>query len=173
MGLVGFARSRSLSVLASMSVLTGMLVATAQPAHAVDNGVSDLLGALGAPPAAGTSNLAAWTSGLGSIDKLGEQLPLVAASPGGLLGFPDLFSKAVSDEFGSASSFGDLQVDKAITIDGNRTGHLETTVSDLGDGKKLDLVVTVDKDVQGEDLKLSSAPPPRWSFPLPTASACR
>jgi len=65
----------------------------------------------------------------------------------------------VSDEFGAASSFGELQVDKAITIDGGRTGHLKTTVSDLGDGKKLEVVVTVDKEVQGQDLKLSNASP--------------
>ena len=134
-----------------------MLVYTAQPARAADDGVDDLLALLGV---GGTpDSLAAWTSGLGAVDKLKEPLPLVGASPGGLLGLNDLFKKGVTDELQSATDFGDLAVDQPITIDGGRTGHLKTTVSDLGAGKKLDIVVTVDKTVTGQDLRLSSASP--------------
>lgn len=157
MGLLRAASSRLVSVISSVSVIAAMLVVTAEPAQAADDGVSDLLHLLGADP--GTDNLAAWTAGLGAIGKLGEQLPLVAASPGGLLGFPDLFAKSVTDELASATDFGDLEVDKAITIDGGRTGHLKTTVTDAGEGKRLDVVVTVDKQGSGQDLKLSNASP--------------
>ncbi len=134
-----------------------MLVHTTQPARAADDGVDDLLGLLGVGGA--PDSLAAWTSGLPAVDKLKEPLPLVGASPGGLLGLNDLFKKAVTDELQSATDFGDLAVDKAITIDGGRSGHLKTTVSDLGAGKKLDIVVTVDKSVTGQDLRLTSASP--------------
>ncbi|MFC0624645.1 calcium-binding protein [Kribbella deserti] len=157
MGVLRFVSSRLISVVAAVSLLAGMLVVTAQPARAAENGVDDLLGLLGA---GGTPNsLATWTSGLASVDKLGEPLPLVSASPGGLLGLNDLFLKAVTDELDSAVDFGDLGVDKDITIDGGRTGHLKTTVSDLGAGKKLDILATVDRTVTGQDLRLSSATP--------------
>ncbi|GAA1589556.1 hypothetical protein GCM10009789_49000 [Kribbella sancticallisti] len=134
-----------------------MLVYTAQPARAAEDGVDDLLGMLGVGGA--PDSLAAWTSGLAAVDKLKEPLPLVGASPGGLLGLNDLFGKAVTDELQSAVDFGDLEVDKDITIDGGRAGHLKTSVSDLGAGKKLDIVATVDKAATGQDLRLSSASP--------------
>ncbi|WP_328988917.1 calcium-binding protein [Kribbella sp. NBC_01245] len=157
MGVFRLASSRLVSVTAAVSLLTGMLVVTAQPARAAENGVDDLLGMLGA---GGVPNsLATWTSGLATIDKLGEPLPLVGASPGGLLGLNDVFLKGVTDELDDAVDFGDLSVDKDITIDGGRTGHLKTTVSDLGAGKKLDIVATVDRTVTGQDLRLSNASP--------------
>lgn len=78
-----------------LTMVTGVLIATASPARAAENGVTDLLHVLGSDGDP-THNLAAWTSGLGGVDKLGEQLLLVTASPGGLLGFTDLFQKATS-----------------------------------------------------------------------------
>ncbi|MEI8408179.1 MULTISPECIES: calcium-binding protein [unclassified Kribbella] len=141
----------------AISLLIGLLVYTAQPARAADDGVDDLLGMLGVGGA--PDSLAAWTSGLASVDKLKEPLPLVGASPGGLLGLNDLFGKAVTDELQSAVDFGDLEVDKDITIDGGRAGHLKTAVSDLGAGKKLDIVATVDKTATGQDLRVTSASP--------------
>jgi Ca2+-binding RTX toxin-like protein len=158
----GFAASRGRATVAWGAALVLMTGVTAQGPRAEalppDDGVSQLLGALGegGDP---TRNLAKWTEGLGSVGKLGEQLPLVSASPGGLLGFNDLFAKAVTDELAGATTFGDLAVDKAITIDGGRTGHLITTVANEGDGKKLSLVVRVDRQVSGQDLHLSSATP--------------
>jgi Ca2+-binding RTX toxin-like protein len=150
------------SVVAVMAVLTmtaSLLTATARPARAAaDNGVSDLLGVLGSGGDP-THNLAAWTSGLGGIGKLGEQLPLVSASPGGLLGFADLFQKAVTDKLTGANTFGDLAKDTDIDIGNGRTGHLSTTVSDEGDGKRLAIVVTANRTVTGQGLHLASGSP--------------
>ncbi|GAB2678280.1 hypothetical protein GCM10009743_63090 [Kribbella swartbergensis] len=161
MGMVRRARmlvhSRLTAVVAAFSLLIGLIVYTPQPARAAEAGVDDLLAALGAGGEA--NSLATWTSGLASIDKLGEQLPLVGASPGGLLGLNDVVAKGIADELKTASDFGDLEVDEPITIDGDRSGHLETSVSDLGEGKKLDVVVTVDKTVTKQDLRLTSASP--------------
>ncbi len=157
MGLLRLASSRLVSVAVAISLLVGMLVYTAQPARAADDGVDDLLGMLGV--GGSPDSLAAWTAGLGAVDKLKEPLPLIGASPGGLLGLNDLFGKAVTDELQSATDFGDLEVDQDITIDGGRAGHLKTSVSDLGAGKKLDILVTVDKTVTGQDLRLSNASP--------------
>ncbi|WP_433014887.1 calcium-binding protein [Kribbella sp. CA-294648] len=141
----------------AISLMVGMLVYTAPKARAADDGVADLLGMLGVGGA--PDSLAAWTSGLAAVDKLKEPLPLVGASPGGLLGVNDLFAKAITDELQAATDFGDLEVDKDITIDGGRAGHLKTSVSDLGSGKKLDIVATVDKTATGQDLRLSNASP--------------
>lgn len=146
-------------MLASLSLVAGLTTVTAPPARAADDGVDDLLRTLGAAGADPTHNLAKWTSGLAGIGKLGEQLPLVAASAGGLLGYADLFEKAVTDELAGASDFGDLAVDKDISIDGGRTGHLTTTVSDEGAGKKLGIVVTVNRNVSAQDLHLASSNP--------------
>ncbi|MDX6237777.1 MAG: hypothetical protein QOG10_2592, partial [Kribbellaceae bacterium] len=157
MSLLRLASSRLISVAVAVSLLVGMLVYTAQPARAAENGVDDLLGILGV--GGSPDSLAAWTSGLGSVDKLAEPLPLVSASPGGLLGLNDLFLKSVTDELQSAVDFGDLSVDQPITIDGGRSGHLKTSVSDLGAGKLLDIVATVDRTAIGQDLRVSSASP--------------
>jgi len=146
-----------LAVVTAFSMVAVTQVVTAPPARAAENGVDDLLTFLGAN--GGTNNLANWTAGLGEIGKLADPLPLVAASPGGLLGFTDLFAKAVTDELSSAVDFGGLAVNKDITIDGGRTGHIATTVADNGAGKQLDIVVTVDKQVTGQDLRVSSASP--------------
>ncbi|WP_432944824.1 calcium-binding protein [Kribbella sp. CA-253562] len=150
-------RARLTAVVTAFSLLIGLLVYSPLPARAADNGVNQLLGFLGSGGEAGS--LAAWTTGLASVDKLKEPLPLVGASPGGLLGLDDLFLEAVAKQLQSATDFGDLEVDKDITVAGGRTGHLKTSVSDLGDGKKLDVVVTVDKTVTGQDLRLSNADP--------------
>lgn len=154
-----------------VSVLRGLLaivlvtsmvaaVTTANPPRAnaeAPNGVTDLLDILGA--GGGPNTLASWTVGLGSVGKLGEPLPLLPASPGGLLGFTDLFSQAVTDELAAATDFGQLAVDKDITIGGGRSGHLITSVSDVDGGKRLDITVTVDKTVTGQDLRLASQTP--------------
>ncbi|MFB6720098.1 calcium-binding protein [Kribbella sp. NPDC056345] len=161
MGMVRLARlavrSRLTAVVAALSLLVGMIVYTPQPARAAEAGVDDLLAMLGAGGEA--DSLAAWTSGLAAVDKLKDQLPLIGASPGGLLGLNDFVAKGIADELKTATDFGDLEVDKAISIDGDRTGHLKTSVSDLGDGKKLDIVATVDRSVTKQDLRVSSASP--------------
>lgn len=144
---------------ATLALVTGLTTMTPRAsALPPDNGVAQLLGVLGSGGDP-TRNLSSWTQGLAGIEELGQQLPLVAASPGGLLGLGNLFSQAVTDELSSASSFGDLAVDKDITIDGGRTGHLRTAVSNLGDGKKLTVEVDVDREVTGQDLHLSSTTP--------------
>ncbi|HEY0638118.1 MAG TPA: calcium-binding protein [Pseudonocardiaceae bacterium] len=123
---------------------------------APDNGVADLLQLLGPGP----DTLSDWTSGLGAVGRLGEPLPLVQASPGGLLGFTDLFRQAVADELADATDFGDLAVDRDITIDGDRTGRLTTTVDDVdGGGKRLNITVTVEKTATAQDLRISNAEP--------------
>jgi Ca2+-binding RTX toxin-like protein len=149
--------SRLTAVVAAFSLLIGLIVYTPLPARAAVDGVDDLLATLGSNGEA--NSLAAWTSGLASVDKLGEQLPLVGASPGGLLGLNDLFGKAIADELKTATDFGDLEVDQPITIDGGRSGRLETSVSDVGEGKKLDILATVDRTVTGQDLRVTSASP--------------
>jgi Ca2+-binding RTX toxin-like protein len=136
----------------------GVLTATASPARAADNGVTEMLQMLGSGGDP-THNLAAWTSGLGDVDKLGEQLPLVTASPGGLLGFTDLFQKAVTDELAGANTFNDLAKDTNIDLADGRTGHLTTTVSNEGDGKRLAIEVTVNRSVNGQGLHLASGSP--------------
>src|SRR5829696_7741033 len=104
-----FAVLRGLLVIATVFSMVAVFQAvTAPPARAAENGVDDLLAFLGAGPNAGSTNLASWTSGLGEVGKLAEPLPLVGASPGGLLGFTDLFSKSVADELSSATDFGGL-----------------------------------------------------------------
>lgn len=149
---------RSIAALTVLAMTASMLTLAAPVARAADNGVDDLLGALGfgGDP---THNLAAWTSSLGTVGKLGEQLPLVTASAGGLLGFTDLVESAITDELSSATTFGDLVKDQDVTIGGDRTGHLTTSVSDLGDGKKLDIAVTVNRTVTGQDLHLGNESP--------------
>src|SRR5829696_739179 len=155
-----FAALRGLLVVLTVSSMVAVVQGvTAPPARAAENGVDDLLAFLGAGPGGGSNNLASWTAGLGEIGKLAEPLPLVGASPGGLLGFTDLFSKSVADELSSATDFGGLAVNKDITIDGGRTGHLTATVSDNGAGKQLDIVVTVDKTATGQDLRITNADP--------------
>jgi Ca2+-binding RTX toxin-like protein len=141
-----------------LSMVAGMV--TANPARAradVPDGVADLLDLLGTN--GGANTLASWTAGLGSVGKLAEPLPLLSASPGGLLGFTDLFAKSVTDELAGATDFAGLAVDKDITIDGGRVGHLTTGVSDVDGGKRLDVTVTVDKTVATQDLKLVSETP--------------
>ncbi|TCO47460.1 Ca2+-binding RTX toxin-like protein [Kribbella antiqua] len=161
MGLVRRARilvhSRLTALVAAFSLLIGLIVYTPPPARAAEAGVDDLLATLGSGGQA--NSLAAWTSGLASVGKLGEQLPLVGASPGGLLGLNNLVNQAIADELKTAADFGDLAVDQPITIDGGRTGHLKTSVSDLGEGKKLDIVATVDRTITKQDLRVSSASP--------------
>lgn len=149
---------RSIAALIVLAMTASMLTIPVSGAGATENGVDDLLGALGTGGDP-THNLAAWTSGLGTIGKLGEQLPLVTASAGGLLGFADLFEEAVTDELSSATTFSDLNKDQDITIGGGRTGHLTTTVSDFEGGKKLDLLVTVNRTVTGQDLHLGNDTP--------------
>jgi Ca2+-binding RTX toxin-like protein len=148
----------ALVALTTAGMVAATMTVTAPQARAADPGVDDLLAVLGVGGDP-TKNLAAWTAGLGGVGKLAEELPLVNASPGGLLGFTDLFAKAVTDELSSAVDFGDLAVDQDITIDGDRTGHLVTTVSDEGAGKRLDITVTVDKTVTGQDLRVTNESP--------------
>ncbi len=76
--------SRLTAIVAAFSLLIGMIVYTPLPARAAEAGVDDLLAMLGSGGEA--NSLAAWTSGLAGVDKLKEELPLVNASPGGLLG---------------------------------------------------------------------------------------
>ena len=102
--------SRLTAVVAAFSLLIGLIVYTPLPARAAVAGVDDLLAMLGAGGEA--NSMAAWTSGLASVGKLGEQLPLVGASPGGLLGLNDMVGKAIADELKTATDFGDLEVDR-------------------------------------------------------------
>lgn len=146
-----------LAGLTALSLLAGTLVANPPAAQADDNGVPQLLGVLGTN--GGANTLASWTAGLANIGKLAESLPLVSASPGGLLGFTDLFDQAVAKQFVGATGFNQLAVSKDITIAGDRSGHLTTTVSDLDGGKKLDVEVTVNKSVASQDLRVSSTSP--------------
>lgn len=149
----------ALAALVSLAMVAGLTTATAPLARAADPGVADLLKVLGGPGADPTHNLAAWTSGLASIGKLGEPLPLVAASPGGLLGIGDLVKKAVTDKLAGATTYAELTKDVAVDLGDGRTGHLTTAVSDAGAGKKLDITVHLNRTVTGQDLHLLSASP--------------
>ncbi len=152
---------RSIALVAASTVLVTATTAGGPVAFAADPdpGVADVLHFLGADGGPGT--LAAWTSTLGGIGKLAEPLPLVNASPGALIGADDLVAKAIADEFGSATTWGGLVLDRAITFppgDG-RTGHITTSTPDEGDGKRLDVQVQVTKQVTGQSLSLSSDSP--------------
>ena len=155
---MGLSARRSLSALVAGSVLVTAATATAPTAFAADPdpGVSQVLGFLGAGGGAGT--LAAWASNLGSVGKLAEPLPLVGASPGGLLGLDDLVSDAVADEL-TGVTWDEIDVDKDIAIGGGRTGHVTSNVVDEGAGKRVNIVVTVSKEVTGQSLAVSSASP--------------
>ena len=146
-----------LAVISVFSMVAAVQVVIAPAARAADNGVDDMLTFLGV--GGGPDNLASWTAGLGNVGKLAEPLPLATASPGGLLGFTDLFAKSVTDELSAAVTFDNLAIDDDVTIDGDRTGHITTVVSDNGAGKQLDIVVTVDKTASAQDLRISNASP--------------
>ncbi|MQA61466.1 MAG: calcium-binding protein [Actinophytocola sp.] len=146
----GFRRGTVL--ISSLAVVASTLAAPAPVAIAAEPGVDELVGMI--------DDLADWTSGLGSVGKLGEQLPLLPASPGGLLGYSDLFEKAVFDKLKDATDFDDLELtDENIAIGSGRTGKLNTTVSDEGAGKRLGVVVTVDRSVNEQGLHLASSTP--------------
>lgn len=140
------------AVLASLALVASMLTATSPAARAAEPGVDELVALVG--------EVADWTSGLGQVGKLAESVPLLTASPGGLLGFEDLFKKAVADKLTGAVDYDDLKfTDEDISIGSGRTGKLTTTVSDEGAGKRLGIAVTVNRNVTGEDLHLASASP--------------
>ncbi len=152
---------RGVALTAAGAVLITASTSGGPAAFAVppDPGVDKVLTFLGAGGGAGT--LSSWTSSLSSIGKLGEPLPLVNASPGALVGLDDLVAKAIADEFGAATSWTDLVVDRAIDFpagDG-RTGTIKTSTPDEGDGKRLNVDVTVTKHVTGKSLSVSSASP--------------
>lgn len=137
----------AVTVLATLSVVAGLTTAAPPPARAADPGVSDLVAAVG--------QVAQWTSGLATVGKLGEQLPFVSASPGGLLGYSDLVQEAVADEIAGATEYGQLAVDKPIDLGAGRTGQLTTTVADEGAGKKLTVTVDVNRTATGQNMHLA------------------
>ncbi len=151
----GVALTAASTVLITATTAGGPVAFAAVP----DPGVGEVLGFLGAGGGPGT--LSSWTSTLSGIGKLGEPLPLVNASPGALLGLDDLVSKAIADEFGAASTWNDLVLDRAIDfpVGDDRTGHITTSTPDEGDGKRLNVDVDVSKTVTGLSLSVSSASP--------------
>lgn len=144
-------------LLTTLSMVALTQTVTAPRARAADNGVTDLLAVLGV--GGGSATLASWTAGLGAVGRLAEPLPLISASPGGLLGLTDFFGRAVTDQLAAAVDFGDLEVDRDIEIGSGRAGHLSTSVSDFEGGKRLDILATVHKSVGGQALHISSADP--------------
>ncbi len=150
---------RSLATIVAGSVLVTAATSGGPAAFAADPdpGVDSVLAFLGT--GGGPGNLAAWASSLADVGKLGEPLPLVGASPGGLLGLDDLVSDALADELASSLTWDDVDVEKDVTIGGGRVGHLTSNVVDEGEGKRVNLVVTLSKDVSGRSLTLSSESP--------------
>ncbi len=135
----------------TLAVIAGVLTITgfSTPASAAENGIKPIQDTLG--------NVANWTKGLGQVGKLADALPAFSGTPGAVLGTADLVQKAIADQFTSATSWSDLAVDKDITIDSNRSGHLTTTVSDADGGKRLDVHLHV----------VANLPNPVLSLPVP------
>lgn len=156
---------RHIAIIAILAVVLGLTIGAPQPSYAADPGVARLLSLLGGAGSDPVKNLATWTEGLGGVGKLAEPLPLVQATPGGLLGFgangssEGLFRQVVTDALAGATQYADLNVDKSVTIDRGRTAHLKTTLSDEGAGKRLHIEATVEKQVGAESLHLASSSP--------------
>ncbi|GAB3067850.1 hypothetical protein GCM10027053_34730 [Intrasporangium mesophilum] len=142
-----------------------MLVATgafgfAAPAQAAtpDPGVDKVVALLGG--AGGTSNLAAWSSGLAAIGKLGQPIPFVSASPGGLAGLDDVIKEGIAGPVTGLDTWADLATtDKTVAMPGGRTGTLNISVEDLNAGKRVHVNLVVKRTVSNQALAVSNDSP--------------
>ena len=145
--------------LTSLLVVVGAL-AGQSPAYAADPdpGVDRVVALLGG--SGGTRNLAAWTSGLAGIGALGKPIPFVSASPGGLAGADDLIDKGVSPALAGTTTWADLATSgESVALPGGRTGTLDVSVDDLGDGKRVHVNLVVTRTATQQALTVSSTSP--------------
>lgn len=132
---------RAIALIVVVAVAASLVgVPIAPRAHATPAYVTALTETLDVGP----NSLQSWTGGLGSIGKLAEALPAAQASPGAVLGFPDLLHQWLNDgseHLAAATIDGGLNVDQDIDLGDGRTGHLTSVLTTLGNGDR-QLVVT-------------------------------
>lgn len=107
-----------------------------------------------------TDSVQAWSQGLATAGKLGESLPLVASSAGSVLGFTDLLSQAFnngSKKLALAHSYGDFDIHdgESISLTGDRSGTLTSSIHDVDNGKQVDITVDVHKTVHDQPLNIN------------------
>ncbi|WP_229674973.1 calcium-binding protein [Terrabacter tumescens] len=145
--------------LTSLLVVVGAL-AGQSPAFAADPdpGVDRVVALLGG--SGGSTNLATWTSGLAGVGALGEPIPFVSASPGGLAGADDLVEKGVATALAGTTTWADLATSgESVSLPGGRNGTLDVSVDDLGDGKRVHVNLVVTRTAAQQALVVSSASP--------------
>jgi hypothetical protein len=131
----------------------GGSVVTAAPAHAASPGVGTLVNALAAP----ANSFATWSKGLGTLGQLAKPLPAVQTSPGAALGFDTLAQEAFhtgTKKLADAVDDADLDIDQPITLSADRAGTLKTTLSTVGEDKKLDLTLTISRVLDNQALSI-------------------
>ncbi|WP_404392007.1 calcium-binding protein [Humibacillus xanthopallidus] len=147
------------AALTALLVVVGAL-AGQSPAFAADPdpGVDRLVALLGG--SGGSPNLATWTKGLSTLGSFGKQLPFVAASPGGLAGLDDLVENGVASTLAGATTWADLATSgEAVPLPGGRSGVLDITVDDLGEGKRAHVHLVVTRTATQQALAVSSTSP--------------
>ena len=123
-----------------------------------DPGVDKVVALLGG--SGGSPNLATWTKGLSTLGSFGKQLPFVAASPGGLAGLDDLVEKGVASTLAGALTWADVTTSgEVVPLPGGRSGVLDITVDDLGEGKRAHVNLVVTRTATQQALAVSSASP--------------
>ncbi|MEU9688884.1 calcium-binding protein [Amycolatopsis japonica] len=148
------AGSRWLASATAFVVAIGMgVVITPPPARAASPGVGTLVNALAGP----TNSFATWSKGLGTIGQLAKALPAVQTSPGAALGFDTLAQEAFNTgakKLSAAVDDADLDIDQPITLSADRAGTLKTTLSTVGEDKRLDLTLTVSRVLLNQALNI-------------------
>jgi hypothetical protein len=144
---------RWLVLTTAFALSLGGTVVTAAPAHAASPGVTTLVNALAAP----ANSFATWSKGLGALGQLAKALPAVQTSPGAALGFDTLAQEAFhagTKKLADAVDDADLDIDQPIALTADRAGTLKTTLTTVGEDKKLDLTLTVSRVLQNQALNL-------------------
>ncbi|WP_206794239.1 calcium-binding protein [Amycolatopsis sp. MtRt-6] len=144
---------RWLGLTTAFALSLGGIVVTAAPARAADPGVTTLVNALAAP----ANSFAAWSKGLGTLGQLAKALPAVQTSPGAALGFDTLAQEAFhtgTKKLADAVDDADLDIDQPISLSADRTGTLKTTLTSVGEDKRLDLTLTVSRVLQDQALSV-------------------
>src|SRR5262245_30944344 len=106
-----------------------------------------------------SDSVQAWTQGLASVGQLAQALPGVGKAPGSVLGFPDLLDQwfnSGTTKLAAATACSQLNIDEDINlgvVDG-RSGHLTSVVSDVADGKRVDVTVTAHKTLDDQPLDI-------------------
>jgi Ca2+-binding RTX toxin-like protein len=109
---------------------------------------------------ASSDSVQAWTQELATVGKLADALPGVGKAPGSVLGFPDLLDQWFTNgttKLADATSCSQLNIDEDIDLglaDG-RSGHLTSAVSDVADGKRVDVTITAHKTLEDQALDIA------------------